>query len=83
MSDHGHDLHDAFPNEAAALHRLKLESEGFRQLAERHHRIAREIHRIEAGLEAAAEARLEALKKERLAILDDVARLVAGPRAAA
>lgn len=83
MSDNGHDLHDAFPGEADALHRLKLESEAFRMMAQRHHLLAKAIHRIEAGIEAASDQRLEELKKERLTILDEVAALIAGAKAAA
>lgn len=82
MSDSGHDLRDAFPADAEALHRLKLESADFRALAERYHELAKTIHRIEIGIEAAADERLEALKKERLALLDEVGGLIAARRAA-
>lgn len=82
MSDHGHDLHSAFPADAAALQRLKIERPDFRAIVTRYHDVARIIHRIETGLEPAGDARLEELKKERLALLDRVADLIAERRAA-
>lgn len=83
MSDSGHDLHSEFPGEESCLRRLKMESEAFRGLADRYHRIAKEIHRIETGIEAASDQRLEERKKERLAILDEVAGLIASTKAPA
>ena len=77
MSDHGHDLHSAFPADAATLQRLKIERPDFRSIAARYHDVARIIHHIESGLEPAGDARLEELKKERVALLDRVAGLVA------
>ena len=82
MSDVGHDLHTLFPAEEEILHWLKTESAHFRSLATKHHYLGKEIHRIEAGLEAAAQERLEALKRDRLALLDQIAALIATKRAA-
>lgn len=76
MSDHGHDLHAEFPEAREALLALKASSEHFRSLSEQHHALAQEIFRIEAGLQASSDVRLEALKKQRLAILDEVAGMV-------
>lgn len=36
----------------------------------------REIHRIESEVEAASDERLEALKKERLQLLDEIAAML-------
>lgn len=82
MSETGHDLHHAFPADAAILHDLKVGNAHFQQIAARHHELAREIGRIEGGLENASDARLEELKKQRLAVLDEVAGLIAERRAA-
>lgn len=74
MSAHTpHELAEAFPQDAAALHRLRQEDAHFARLAERHHVVNRAIHRIECEAEAAGEERLEALKKERLHLLDEIA----------
>lgn len=77
MSAHTpHELHDEFPHDAEALHRLKMTNAHFAKLAERHHEVNREIHRIAAEIEAASDERLEALKRERLNLLDEIAVLL-------
>ena len=76
MSHVPHELHEEFPDAADILHKLKLGDAHFSRLAERH----REIHRIESGVEAASDERTEALKKERLSILDQVAAIIADAR---
>ena len=77
MSAHTpHELHDEFPHDAEALHRLKLNDAHFARLAERHHEVNREIHRIESEIEAASDERIEALKKERLHLLDEIAAML-------
>jgi uncharacterized protein YdcH (DUF465 family) len=76
MSENGHDLHALFPAQTEILHALKIESEHYRTLADRHHDLVLEIDRIEAGLEPASDERLEALKKQRLGILDEIAEMI-------
>lgn len=77
MSTHTpNELHDVFPQDAAALHRLKITNPHFARLADQHHTVNREIHRIECEIDAASDDRLEALKKERLHLLDDIAALI-------
>ncbi len=77
MSAHTpHELADTFPEDAAALHRLKRNNAYFARLAERHHAVNREIHRIETEIDGASDARLEALKKERLHLLDEIAAML-------
>ncbi|AJA08064.1 hypothetical protein SKP52_05695 [Sphingopyxis fribergensis] len=82
MSETGHDLHSLFPGQGPALHALKLQDAHFRTLAEQHHDVTLEIQRIEDGLVAASDQRVEALKKQRLQLLDEVAALVAAHEAA-
>jgi len=77
MSETGHDLQTLFPAQREILHVLKLESAHYRELADRHHKLAIEISRIEDGLEAASDDRLEEAKKQRLGILDEIAAMIA------
>lgn len=77
MSELGHDLHALFPAQQEILHALKLESAHYRLLADRHHELAQQISRIEGGLDAASDDRLEDLKKRRLNLLDEVAAMIA------
>jgi len=71
-----HELHEEFPEAADALHRLKMENAHFARLADEYHEVNREIHRIEADVEAASDARTEDLKKKRLVLKDEIAGLI-------
>ncbi|MCC6482158.1 MAG: DUF465 domain-containing protein [Sphingobium sp.] len=82
MSEAGHDLHSVFPDAAEALHGLKTGNAHFRSLAEQYHDLTREIVRIEEGVDAAGDARLEDMKKRRLGLLDEIAELIAVERRA-
>jgi uncharacterized protein YdcH (DUF465 family) len=67
-----HELHDELPEFAEKIHEMKTSSEHFRRLADRHHQVNREIHRIEAEVEPASDMRWEDLKKQRLALVDEI-----------
>ncbi|RJG56741.1 DUF465 domain-containing protein [Sphingobium terrigena] len=82
MSEHGHDLHSLFPHATDRLHHLKLTDAHFRNLADRYHDLVSEISRIIEGLSAASDARLEDLKKQRLALLDTIGAMIAPERTA-
>ena len=83
MSEHGHDLANAFPVHAATLHRLKLENEHFRTLARRYHELSPAIFRMERDIAPGSDERLEELKKQRLALLDAIAEMIGEVEAAA
>lgn len=76
MSHVSHELHAEFPQHAELLHHLKLTDAHFKRVSERYHEVNREIHRIEAEVEAASDVRLEDLKKQRLAMLDEVTEML-------
>lgn len=80
MSDQEHSLVNEFPADKEILHRLKLEDPHYAKVAARHHELNKEIHRIESGIEAGSDERLEELKKERLSLLDEVAEMVAAAK---
>ena len=82
MSHTPNDLREEFPEAVDVLHQLKVRDAHFATLAERYHDLNREIHRIESDLEPASDARAEALKKQRLALLDDISAIVAKAKAA-
>ncbi len=81
MSELGHDLHSEFPGDHAVLHGLKVDSPQFRALADEHHSLVQHIYRIEGGLDAASDDRLEQMKKLRLNVLDKIAALIAARKA--
>lgn len=76
------ELHEIFPTHAKLMHELKTADQHFIRLAERFHDVNDTIHRIEAGLEAGPDERLNALKHQRLAVLDEIAQLLERHRAA-
>jgi len=77
MTHTPHALHAEFPDDADALHNLKLDSAHFNNRADAYHDLNREIHRIDSGIEAASGDRIEQLKKARLALLDEIAGMIA------
>ncbi|MFO1260506.1 MAG: DUF465 domain-containing protein [Sphingomonadaceae bacterium] len=77
MSEAGHDLHSIFPEAAEALHSLKLGNAHFRSLSDQYHDLTREIVRIEEGVDAAGDIRLEDMKKQRLGLLDQISGMIA------
>lgn len=80
MSDAGHDLHSLFPQDAATIGVLKRDDAHFGALALRYHEVAKAIHLIETDVEPASDITLETLKKDRLALLDEVAAMIAAAR---
>ena len=82
MSHTPNDLRDEFPEAVDVLHQLKVHDAHFAKLAERYHDLNREIHRVESDVEAASDERIETLKKQRLAMLDDISTMVAKAKAA-
>lgn len=83
MAHVSHELHGEFPEDGEILHKLKVSDPHFAKLAEHYHDLNREIHRIEAGIEAASDTRTEELKKERLSILDEVSAMISAEKAGA
>lgn len=77
MSHTPHELADEFPDATDKLHQLKVENAHFGKLSTLYHELNREIHRIEAGVEAASDLRVEDLKKQRLGLLDEIGGMLA------
>ncbi|MGX5714365.1 YdcH family protein [Sphingopyxis terrae subsp. ummariensis] len=82
MSHTPHELADAFPGDAAAIHRLKEGDAHFAALAERYHVVNRAIHRAESEVEPVSDEHAEELKRQRLALLDEIGAIIAAERTA-
>lgn len=76
MSHTPHELHEEFPHAAAALTALKADPH-FARLAAAYHALNRAVHRMETNLEAVADDVLEEAKKQRLALKDQIAGILA------
>ena len=83
MSHTPHELAAEFPNDGELLHQLKLTDAHFARLADEYHEVNREVHRIESEVDAASDERAEALKRQRLGLLDNLSAIVAKARDAA
>lgn len=82
MSHLPQDLHDIFPHAADRMRALKESDRHFRTLAERYGALDDEIRRSETGAAPAMDdAHAEELKRERLAVLDQIAAVLEGERA--
>lgn len=84
MSQHTpNELSEIFKRDRDLLTRLKQDDAHFARLAEEYHEVNREVHRIEAEVEAASDERTEQLKRKRLGLLDEITATVTRARAAA
>ena len=82
MSHLPQDLHDIFPAAAAKLRSLKESDRHFRTLADRYAALDDQIRRSETGTGPAMDDIMaEGLKKQRLALLDQIAALLEGEKA--
>ncbi len=70
-------LHEAFPNAAEAIARLKADDAHFQALAAQFDAIDHDVAEAETGEDPASDERLEAMKKRRLALLDEIAAYLA------
>ena len=76
MSHVPHELHEEFPEARERLHALKLSDAHFARIADRYHEVNRAIHRAEAEVEPTSDDLLEEMKKQRLALKDEIAGLL-------
>ncbi|QZD93924.1 YdcH family protein [Qipengyuania gelatinilytica] len=83
MSQHTpNELTTIFKRDRDLITRLKRDDAHYARLADEYHEVNREVHRIEAETEAASDERVEALKKQRLSLLDEITAIVSKARAA-
>lgn len=83
MSQHTpNELTTIFKRDRDLITRLKRDDAHYARLADEYHEVNRQVHRIEAETEAASDERVEALKKQRLSLLDEITAIVSKARAA-
>lgn len=79
MSHLPQDLHEIFPAAADQMRRLKETDRHFLTLADRYAALDDEIRRSETGITPAMdEPHSDELKRERLAVLDQIAAVLEG-----
>lgn len=77
MSHTPHDLAEMFPDATARIHDLKSSDTRFAGRLAEHDAVNREILRAETGVTPMDDARLTALRRQRLHLLDEIARRLA------
>lgn len=76
MSNTPHQLHEEFPEHVEKMHDLKINNAHFVKLADEYHEINDEIHRIETNVEPASPVHEEELRKKRMLLKDEIARVL-------
>lgn len=72
MSHTPHELVAEFPEHADAIHRLKVENAHFAKLFDDYHALNRAIHRAETNVEPTDELNEQTMRKERMALKDQL-----------
>lgn len=67
-----HDLHHEFPEFKDEIRHLKMHDAHFARLFKEYHEFDHEVHRIETGAETTSDEHLEAQKKQRLLLKDQL-----------
>jgi uncharacterized protein len=81
MSNTPHDLHEEFPDQADRIHRLKMANSYFARLIDEYNELNRTIHRIESRVEPTAEEIEDELKRRRVHLKDEIARMISAENA--
>lgn len=76
MSHTPHELAEEFPEAVDQIHELKQTDAHFARLADEHHDVNRQIHRIETDVEPASDAFQTRLRKQRMMIKDEINRIL-------
>lgn len=79
MSNTPHELAEEFPDQVDAIHALKARNAHFAKLVDEYHEINRAVHRAETDVEPTDDLHQQEMRKTRLALKDEIARMLAAP----
>ncbi|MHC0053860.1 YdcH family protein [Actibacterium sp. D379-3] len=79
MSNTPHELAEEFPDQVDAIRALKTSDAHFARLVDEYHEVNGAIHRAETNIEPTDELNETAMRKQRMALKDEIARLLAAP----
>ncbi|MHA3915711.1 YdcH family protein [Halovulum sp. GXIMD14793] len=77
MSHVPHELVEEFPDKIEKIHTLKVENAHFGKLFDKYHELNRAIHRAETDVEPTDDLHMGEMRKQRLALKDEIASLLA------
>ena len=72
MSHTPHELAEEFPEHVETIHALKVADPHFAGLSEQYHEVNRAIHRAETDVEPTDDLHMAQMRKERLALKDQI-----------
>lgn len=81
MSHTPHELAEEFPADTDLMRDLKAQDAHFARLAEEYHEVNRAIHRAETLVEPVADEHETELRRKRMTLKDEIARMLAQARA--
>jgi uncharacterized protein YdcH (DUF465 family) len=76
MLGENHDLLHELPEYRDQIHKMKISNAHFAKLFEQYHEVDHEVHRIEQGVETPADEYAEEVKKKRLALKDELFKML-------
>lgn len=76
MSNTPHELAEEFPDKAELIHDLKARDAHFARLFDEYHEVNGAVHRAETDLEPTDDFNLTEMRKKRLHLKDEIARIL-------
>ena len=76
MSNTPHELASDFPEHAERISRLRQNDAHFARLADAYHAINGAVHRAETDVEPVSDEHMQALRKKRMALKDEIYALL-------
>ncbi len=77
MSHTPHELTEDFPEYAEKISQLKQSDAHFAKLYEAYHEVNRQVHRAETDVEPTGDDEMEAMRKERMRLKDELYAILA------
>lgn len=78
MAHTPHELAEEFPEFVDKMHRLKSADAHFARLADEYHEINRAVHRAESNVEPTDDFNMDAMRKQRMALKDEIYGMLNG-----
>lgn len=82
MSHTPHELAGDFPEKAEIISALRKSNTHFAKLADAYHDLNRDVHRAETDVEPTSDEHLTQMRKERMALKDELYALITTQEAA-
>lgn len=82
MSHVPHELSEEFPDQQELIQSLKAENAHFAKLVDEYHAVNRTVHRAETKVEPVEELHEQQLRKQRMALKDEIAGMLSAAASA-